>query len=197
MVPLPEWMRIRIGVAGATGSRWISLDQDLGAVHVEERALMHAHRRQPAYIARERVGFRPDPVDDRRDMLETLAVSSAARNIDDAGLLDRAVGERRERGGVGMASENQHDAHSRRDPRLERFELRAGRRQIVLVDRSRGVVESRDAMRTRIEQQAREDKVLAAGIVDVELRLGGVRESGSKKRDQKRGNSTREMSDGY
>ena len=98
---------------------------------------------------------------------------------------------------IGMASENQHDAHARRDPRLERVELGTGRRQIVLVDGGRGVIESRDAVRTRIEQQARENEVLAAGIVDVELRLGSVRESGNKKRDQKRGNSTRETSDGY
>lgn len=51
-------------------------------------------------------------------------------------------------------------------------------------------------MRGWIEQQAREDKVLAAGIINVEWRLGCVRESGNKNRDQKRGGDSREIFNG-
>ena len=82
-----------------------------------------------------------------------------------------------------MPSENQHDAHAGSDARLERIEIGAGCRQIVLIDGGRGVVEIGDAMRRRVEQQAIEDEILAAGIIDVELRLGRVRESGNKKYD--------------
>jgi hypothetical protein len=100
-------------------------------------------------------------------------------DINDAGLLYRTAGEIGECGGIGVTPENQHDAHARRDSRLERVELGTGRGQIVLIDGGRGVAQIGDAMRARIEEQAREDKILGAGIINVERTVS--RTSGSGK----------------